>query len=46
MTKQKVCKCGKGYESAYDKKCGHCRTRKEAQLHLIKLNKNSYDKKL
>ena len=25
----KVCKCGQGYVSAYDGKCGHCRTRKE-----------------
>lgn len=28
-----VCSCGKGYRSAYDGKCGHCRTRKEKDAH-------------
>ena len=23
------CKCGKGYVSQWDNKCGHCRTKKE-----------------
>lgn len=27
----RVCKCGKGYVSAWDGKCGHCRTRRERQ---------------
>lgn len=29
----KVCKCGKGYVSAYDGKCGHCRTKREVLEH-------------
>lgn len=29
-----VCPCGKGYVSAYDGKCGHCRTRKEQSKHV------------
>ena len=29
----KVCKCGKGYVSAYDGKCGHCRTKREVAEH-------------
>jgi hypothetical protein len=27
------CQCGQGYVSAYDGKCGHCRTRKELEHH-------------
>lgn len=27
----KVCKCRKGYVSAWDGKCGHCRTRREQE---------------
>ena len=27
------CKCGRGYVSAYDGKCGKCRTRKEREAH-------------
>lgn len=27
------CKCGKGYVSQWDGKCGHCRTRKEQRDH-------------
>lgn len=34
----KVCKCGKGYVSAYDGKCGHCRTKKERQAHQQRMN--------
>lgn len=29
----KQCKCGKGYVSQWDGKCGHCRTRKEQRDH-------------
>lgn len=29
----RVCRCGKGYVSAYDGKCGHCRTRRERAEH-------------
>lgn len=29
MSDEKVCKCGKGYVSKHDGKCGHCRTKKE-----------------
>lgn len=28
-----TCKCGQGKASAYDGKCGHCRTKKERQRH-------------
>lgn len=31
MSKQ--CKCGKGYVSVWDNKCGKCRTRKEQKEH-------------
>jgi hypothetical protein len=27
--KTATCRCGKGKVSAYDNKCGHCRSRKE-----------------
>lgn len=26
-----VCKCGKGYVSFHDGKCGHCRTKKDVE---------------
>ena len=29
----RVCDCGRGYRSAYDGKCGHCRNRKEREAH-------------
>jgi len=29
-----VCQCGKGYVSAYDGKCGHCRSGREQRLHI------------
>ncbi len=29
----KQCKCGKGYISQWDGKCGHCRTKKEQRDH-------------
>ena len=29
----RVCNCGRGYRSAYDGKCGHCRTAKERSRH-------------
>ena len=32
-----VCKCGKGYVSSWDGKCGHCRTKKEQKFHEEKL---------
>lgn len=35
----KVCKCGKGYVSAWDGKCGHCRTKKD-KLALDKMQKD------
>jgi hypothetical protein len=28
-----TCRCGKGKVSAWDGKCGHCRTRKEQRAH-------------
>lgn len=31
MSKQ--CKCGKGYVSLWDNKCGNCRTSKEQKAH-------------
>lgn len=31
MSKQ--CKCGKGYVSQWDNKCGNCRTKKEQKDH-------------
>lgn len=40
MTKQKVCKCGRGAVSAYDGKCGHCRTKKERKRHQHLLMKS------
>jgi len=29
----KVCKCGKGYVSHWDNKCGKCRTKQEQRDH-------------
>lgn len=29
----RACSCGRGYRSAYDGKCGHCRTRREQKAH-------------
>lgn len=29
----KRCKCGKGYVSLWDNKCGKCRTKKEQKYH-------------
>lgn len=28
-----TCKCGRGKVSAYDNKCGHCRTNREKLIH-------------
>lgn len=36
MSKQ--CKCGKGYASLWDNKCGNCRTKKEQKDHQYALN--------
>lgn len=33
MSKQPTCPCGRGKQSTYDGKCGHCRTKKEQQAH-------------
>lgn len=33
----KQCKCGKGYVSQWDNKCGHCRTKKEQKDHEFTL---------
>ena len=33
MVIQRQCSCGKGYASAYDNKCGHCRTKAEKHTH-------------
>lgn len=33
MNKPTVCKCGQGYASRFDGKCGHCRSRREHQAH-------------
>lgn len=33
LTQHKVCKCGRGYYSRFDGKCGHCRTKAERRLH-------------
>lgn len=30
-----TCKCGKGKVSAWDGKCGHCRTRHEEAIHKL-----------
>lgn len=35
MSKQ--CKCGKGYVSQWDNKCGNCRTKKEQREHQAAL---------
>lgn len=35
MSKQ--CKCGKGYVSQWDNKCGKCRTKKEQRDHQAAL---------
>jgi hypothetical protein len=35
----KVCDCGKGYRSAYDGKCAHCRTAKERSRHWWMIHK-------
>jgi Domain of unknown function (DUF4326) len=37
---QNICKCGKGYESQWDLKCGHCRTKKDTD-DLAKMQANS-----
>ena len=28
-----ICRCGRGKVSAYDGKCGHCRTNREKEVH-------------
>lgn len=33
----KQCKCGKGYVSVWDNKCGNCRTKKEQHDHQVAL---------
>lgn len=33
----KQCKCGKGYVSQWDNKCGKCRTKKEQRDHQCAL---------
>lgn len=33
----KQCKCGKGYSSLWDNKCGNCRTKKEQHDHQVAL---------
>lgn len=40
----RVCACGQGYASAYDGKCGHCRTRREQKTHWHKLRHGLYPK--
>lgn len=32
---RKVCSCGKGYSSAIDGKCGHCRNKEERFAHRL-----------
>lgn len=34
----KQCKCGKGYVSLWDNKCGKCRTKKEQRDHEYALD--------
>ena len=34
----KVCRCKRGYVSAYDGKCGHCRNRREQEAHSRLVN--------
>ena len=34
----KQCKCGKGYVSVWDGKCGNCRTKKEQRDHQLALS--------
>jgi hypothetical protein len=36
----KVCHCGRGYVSAYDGKCGHCRNKKERLAHQGMIYRN------
>jgi hypothetical protein len=38
MVHGKICACGQGYVSAYDGKCGYCRTAKERRKHLQLVN--------
>lgn len=33
MSDHEVCGCGRGYVSARDGKCGHCRTKKEIKAY-------------
>jgi hypothetical protein len=40
--RSKVCQCGRGYQSRYDRKCGHCRSTKEQKTHEFKLRKGLY----
>lgn len=40
----KVCDCKRGYRSAYDGKCGHCRSTKQQKTHQFKLYHGLYDK--
>lgn len=35
MTTTPTCKCGRGKRSAYDGKCGHCRTNRERRVHRL-----------
>jgi len=37
-----TCPCGAGKVSAYDGKCGHCRTKKEKKAHQWKLANGLY----
>ena len=40
----KVCRCGKGYVSQYDGKCGHCRKTKEQKEYVYKHVRGYYAK--
>ena len=35
----RVCDCGQGYRSAYDGKCGHCRSAAERSRHWWMIHK-------
>jgi hypothetical protein len=40
--KSPVCRCGRGKQSHYDGKCGHCRTKKEQKEYEEKHARGGY----
>lgn len=41
----RICSCGQGYSSAYDGKCGHCRSTKEQKTYVWKHANNKFKEK-